>query len=385
MVYKREIELKKIKSSAFLFGPRMTGKSFLLKQEFENSHYFDMLIPENELKYRRSPSLFWEEISGLKPRSLVIVDEVQRVPALLDYVQLGMEDKGLRFILSGSSARKLKRGGANLLGGRARDMKLHPLTSSELGFSFDLQQVLRFGSLPKVSTLLSQDEEDEAVAILRSYKTTYLIQEIQMEALVRKLDAFQRFLDVAAQSNAQTIEFTNISRGCNVHMNTVKEFYQILEDTLIGRFVWPWNRSERKKARPKFYFFDTGVVRSLQEQLNARPTSNEMGFLFETWFINELHRIRDYRGKEHRISLWREDMHEIDVVIESGKKMLFAFECKSGKSIENQASMHAFKKTFSRVPLVIVSARDERKRSLPNGFEIWPANDAVQYYRNEIG
>lgn len=385
MMYEREIKLKNLKGSAFLFGPRMTGKSFLLKREFERCPYFDLLNPENELKYRHSPALFWEEISKLKPQSLVVVDEVQRVPSLLDYAQLGMEDRGLRFILSGSSARKLRRGGANLLGGRARDLKLHPLTRHELGPHFNLQQVIRFGSLPKVLSLLTQREDEEAIAILQSYKTTYLTQEIQMEALVRKLDAFQRFLDVAAQSNAQIIEFANISRECSVHMSTVKEFYQILEDTLIGRFLWPWMRSEHKKARPKFYFFDTGVVRSLQEQLKARPTANETRFLFETWFVNELYRIRDYGGKEHQISLWREDKHEIDVIIESGKKMLFAFECKSGKTIENQASIQAFRRKFSQVPLVIVSAQDERKRSLPGGLEIWPATDAVEYYRNEIG
>ena len=271
MSFTRQLQLEGLKLSAFVFGPRMTGKTFLLRQ-LECALFIDLLDPEIELNYRHSPRHFWERISALPEKSLVIVDEVQKVPALLDYVQKGIEEKSLRFILSGSSARKLKRGGANLLGGRALDLHLHPLTAGETGKNFQLETTLKYGSLPKVVQLILGRQLEDAKGILRAYNTIYIKEEIQAEALTRNVGAFQRFFSVAAQSNGAVIEFANISRECSVPMSTVKEYYSILEDTLLGFFLWPWDRSERKKARPKFYFFDTGVTRAIQDRLNDDPT-----------------------------------------------------------------------------------------------------------------
>lgn len=384
MIFKRSLSLSNLKRSAFVFGPRMTGKTFLLK-ELRSDLYIDLIDPELELQLRQTPRIFWEQISALKPNSIVIVDEVQRIPALLDYVQKGIEEKNLTFLLSGSSARKLKRGGANLLGGRAKDLKLHPLTFIEMGKHFNIQSACQYGTIPKVAQYLVDNDKEEARSLLRSYTTTYIKEEIQAEAITRNIGAFQRFLNVAAQDNAQIIEFANISRECSVPMSTVKEYYTILEDTLIGNFLWPWDRSERKKARPKFYFFDCGVIRSIQNRLYDPPTPVEIGFLFETWFIQEIKRLRDYNNKQHEFSFWREGVHEIDLLIMKGATPVLAFECKSGKQQINQLTVKAFQKRFPKTPLLVVSLEDKIRRLLDNGVEILPWEKALQKYITTFG
>ena len=187
--------------------------------------------------------------------------------------------------------------------------QLHPLTMKEMGKVFDLEKVLAIGSLPKV-TVESLLDLNSAHDYLESYVATYIKEEIQAEALTRNLGAFQRFLPIAASSNAQTVVFANIAREASVPDSTVKEYYQILEDTLIGFFLWPYNRNERKKARPKFYFFDTGVVRVLQGRLATEMTAAERGLLFETWMVNELIKINQYLKKRLEFSFWRERAHE---------------------------------------------------------------------------
>jgi predicted AAA+ superfamily ATPase len=358
----------------------MTGKTFLLRG-LKAAFYLDLMDLERELELRQAPRLFWEQLLGLKKGALVIVDEVQRVPALLDYVQKGIEECGLRFILSGSSARKLKRGGANLLGGRALDLRLHPLTSEEIGEKFRLEFALQYGTLPKMVQLILNRDAEEAKGLLRSYYTTYIKEEIQAEALTRNVGAFQRFLNVAAQGNGQIIEFANISRECSVPSSTVKEYYSILEDTLLGEFLWPWDRSERKKARPKFYFFDCGVVRAIQNRLNDPPTPDEQGMLFETWFIRELIRFRDYLKKNHTFDFWREGNHEIDLLIRDGRGPIFAIECKSGQAPVRESTTKAFKSRFPKIPLVIASLRDKVPRRLESGIEILPWMDVMERYQ----
>jgi len=373
--------LADLKSSCFIFGPRMTGKTKLV-ETFSQTNHFDLLIPENELSYKKEPKKFWQEISALSAGTRIVVDEIQRVPALLDYVQLGIEKKGLSFILTGSSARKLKKGGANLLGGRAADFKLHPLTSEETGDKFSINLALQYGNLPKICTLvLLENNLDEARLLLKSYLTTYIKEEIQAEALARSVENFQRFLDIAGQANAQMIEFSNISRDSGVSASTVKEYYSILEDTLLGQFIWPLNRSERKKARPRFYFFDCGVVRAIQQRVYDVPTSAEKGHLFETWFVNELTRIRDYKNRQHKFSLWRQDRHEVDIVIESGSGIKLAIECKTGKNIDELHGVYAFKKAFPDVPVIIASMDDERPRKLESrGITVYPWKEALELY-----
>ncbi|MCB1215174.1 MAG: ATP-binding protein, partial [Deltaproteobacteria bacterium] len=205
----------------------MTGKSTLLRK-LSYTLYLDLLDLQLELLYRENPKVFWEEMAALRPGSKIIIDEIQKIPDLLNYVQMAMDQLGHQFILSGSSARKLKRGGANLLGGRALDLKLHPLSFEEIGKVLDLESVLSYGSLPKIYSLVVKKDWEMVKAYLRTYVSTYLKEEIQMEALTRNLGAFQRFFSVAAQSNGQVIEFANISRECSVPMTTVKEYFSIL-------------------------------------------------------------------------------------------------------------------------------------------------------------
>ena len=378
MIFKRTLKPGTYNSSCFLFGPRMTGKTTLLtKSGIKN--YFDLLDPELELHYSAQPRRFWEQVSALGENAFIVIDEIQKVPALLNYVQMGIDRYAQKYILSGSSARKLKRGGANLLGGRALDLKLHPLTVEEIDSKITIESVLQFGTLPKICSLLCEEEKDLVNGHLKSYVTTYIKEEIQAEALTRNVGSFQRFLSVAGQSNGQVIEFANISRECSVPASTVKEYYQILEDTLIGFLLWPFDRNERKKARPKSYFFDCGVVRALQNRLTDPPTPREKGFLFETWLTNELIRLNDYYNKSHEFSFFREKNHEIDLIISNSKGPVLAIECKSGNTDISKDTIKWFQRKFSKTPLIIASFTDDRKRMV-HGIEIFPWRDVLALY-----
>ena len=379
MSYPRLLNLDKISGSMFLFGPRMTGKTFLLRR-LRSDLFIDLLDPEIELLFSRSPVIFWEKLRALHKNNLVIVDEVQRVPALLDYVQKGIEEMGLRFILSGSSARKLRRGSANLLGGRALDLRLYPLTNVEIGKGFDLNMALSYGTLPHVVTTFLEGKVEDVWRQLKAYSTIYIKEEVQAEALTRNVSAFQRFLSVAAQMNGETIEFASVARDSSVPMSTVKEYFSILEDTLLGDFLWPWDRSERKKARPKFYFFDCGVVRSLQNRLIDPPTPQEKGFLFETFFYNELKRLRDYHEKPYELSFWRDGKHEIDILVTGPRGPVMAFECKTSTDTISDATRTAFRKRFPNVPLFVASFKDEHSRKLDNGVVILPWRQALNIF-----
>ena len=379
MSYQRLLNLDKISGSLFLFGPRMTGKTFLLRR-LHSALFIDLLDPETELSFSRSPVIFWEKLQALHKNDLVIVDEVQRVPVLLDYVQKGIEEIGLRFILSGSSARKLRRGSANLLGGRALDLRLYPLTNVEIGKNFDIDMALSYGTLPRVVTTFLEGKVDDVRRQLKAYGTIYIKEEVQAEALTRNVSAFQRFLSVAAQMNAETIEFASVARDSSVPMSTVKEYFSILEDTLLGDFLWPWNRSERKKARPKFYFFDCGVVRAVQNRLVDPPTPQEKGFLFETFFYNELKRMRDYHEKPYELTFWREGKHEIDIFVKGPRGPVMAFECKTSSETISDATRAAFRKRFSELPLFVASLKDTDPRKLDNGVIVLPWRKALDIF-----
>jgi len=379
MEFQRLLKLEHISDSLFLFGPRMTGKTYLLRR-LKADLFIDLLDPEEELKFKRSPKEFWEQLGALKSGQLVIVDEIQRVPTLLDYVQKGIEEYHLRFILSGSSARKLRRGSANLLGGRALDLRLHPLTSIEIGQRFDVDKALSYGTLPLIVTLLLEKKEEDARRRLKAYGTVYIKEEVQAEALTRNIGAFQRFLNVAGQMNGETIEFASIARDSAVPMSTVKEYFSILEDTLLGSYLWPWDRSERKKARPKFYFFDCGVVRALQNRLVDPPTPQEKGHLFETFFYNELRWLRDYYEKPDEISFWREGKQEIDFLVSGPKGPLMAFECKTSADTISEATVVAFRKKFPTATLYVASLKDASSRKLKNGVTVLPWSKALEIY-----
>ena len=346
--YQREISLPQ-KGTLLLFGPRMVGKATVLEREHYAAKY-NLLNPAEEMSLRARPEKLLDEVSKLSPGERVFIDEVQKIPELLDVAQIGIDKYRLDFFLSGSSARKLRRGRANLLGGRALDYKLYSLTMKEMGNDFDLERTLEMGSLPKI-VVESRSNRAHANDYLDSYVTTYIKEEIQAEAIVRNLGSFQRFLLIAAQSNAQAIQFSNIARESSTPASTVKEYYQILEDTLLGTFLWPHDRKERKKTRPKFYFFDTGVVRALQNKLSTKTTPGERGILFETWLINELMRINEYLKKRLVFSFWRERGHEVDVLISRGGEVILGLEIKSGKGTLSSETRKKFETKFPGVPL----------------------------------
>jgi len=257
IMYTRTLENQLPKKSFFLFGPRQVGKRMLLKKENANLT-IDLLDPELQLSYTKNPNLLRQQVEELKESSTIFIDEVQRVPKILDVIHSLMEQKPkLTFILCGSSARKLWRGAANLLGGRALYRTMHPLTFEELSETFNLQWILAYGSLPKIYTTLNQRKPAEAEDLLRAYVITYLKEEVKSEALVRNLQVFQKFLDVAAAQYAEQINFSGIARDCQIALSTIREYYSILEDTFLGTFLYPYLKSQRKRMshQPKFYFF----------------------------------------------------------------------------------------------------------------------------------
>lgn len=347
-------------TSFFLFGPRQVGKSTLLQQE-KPLLTVDLLNPELQLSYNKNPNLLHQQISDLPPNAKILIDEVQRVPRLLDVVHALMEEKPkLRFILCGSSARKLRHGASNLLGGRALYRTMHPLTLDELSGAFDLQRVLAYGSLPKIYSTLLQKKSREAQDLLRTYVITYLKEEIKAEALVRNLHGFQNFLDMAAAQYAQQVNFSAISRDCQVALSTVREYYSILEDTLIGFLLYPYLKSQRKRMshQPKFYFFDNGVTRALLGTLQDHPSRLEQGRLFEQWILQEMVLFNEYRQKDWKLSFWRTSHGaEVDLLISRGTKLLYAIECKYSNqpSSSDLSGLRSFHELYPKVPCFMVA------------------------------
>lgn len=250
----------------------------------------------------------------LSPGEWAVIDEVQKAPELLNEVHRLIEQKGLRFVLCGSSARKLRRGGVNLLAGRAITAAMFPLASAELSSDFDFDQALRFGTLPMAVSA------DSAQEYLRSYAETYLVQEVQAEALVRSVGAFARFLEIAARQNGHSTNATNIAREVGVNRRTVEAHFQILVDTLLGFWLpaWQLKPANRQVQQSKFYFFDCGVVRALAGRLAFPPSSEERGALMETLVLGELRAYLAYTKRDYPLHYWRTyDGAEVDVLLET--------------------------------------------------------------------
>lgn len=321
--------------SFFLFGARGVGKSTLLRTRLppEATHTINLLLAAEEDRFIRNPDLLVDVVSGLSPGvRCVVIDEVQKVPKLLDVVHYLIEEKPrhLQFILTGSSARKLKRGQANLLAGRAFTRELHPLTECELGEAFRLDEYLAWGGLPAVWMMAAEERSE----YLRAYALTFLKEEIQAEQVVRKLDPFRRFLEVAAQCNGKLLNYAKIARDCGADPKTVKSYYEILEDSLLGVVIEPFHTSRRKRLAhaPKFYFFDTGVARALAGHLRIPPIPSTAyyGELFEQMVVLSLIRRASYEALGYRFMFLRtEDQAEVDLVIERPGRPLALVEIKS--------------------------------------------------------
>lgn len=331
-MFKRSLDLTKYGQSFFLFGPRQVGKTFLIKNSLSPDLYINLVDPEEFKRYNRNPSLLSKEINSLKKESCqVVIDEVQRLPDLLNEVQLIMDGRGMvQFILTGSSARKLRRAGVNLLGGRAIILHLHPLTLAETTDQFTLDEALRFGSIPN---LVKEKDREGRVRLLKAYVEAYLKEEVQQEALVRNIPAFSRFLELAAHENGNILNFQNIARETGVSSKTIKEYFEILQDTLLGFHLLPFGKSSRRKivSHPKFYFFDTGVVSALKGETASEliPGTAPYGRAFEHFIFLETRRWLDYRERETKLSFFRtSDGAEVDFILEQGEG-LWAVEVKA--------------------------------------------------------
>jgi predicted AAA+ superfamily ATPase len=353
-------------NSFFLFGARGTGKSTLLKELFARCDqilWIDLLRRDLEDRYAREPELLYQEIKERRGAvDWVVIDEIQKLPKLLDTVHRCLESDEFsppRFALTGSSARKLKHGGANLLAGRAFVRHLHPLISSELGPDFELEDILNHGALPgRFAFVCDEDRHD----FLSAYALTYLNEEVWAEHLVRKLDPFRRFLEVAAQSNGKVVNFRKTAADVGADEKTVKRYYQILEDTLVGVLLEAHHTSRRKRLvkAPKFYFFDLGVVRALARTLRQRivPGTYAYGSAFEHFYIMEVLRRNDYGKADFRLTwMQTESGVEVDLVLERPGRPHALIEVKSGTRCdeEDAKALRNLRTTFDSSECFVVS------------------------------
>lgn len=289
--------------SFFLFGPRGTGKTTWLRQVLPDALWFDLLRTSVLLDLSQRPDMFRQQVEALPRGRWVVVDEVQRMPSLLHEVHALISEHGrrYRFALSGSSARKLKRLDVDLLAGRAINRQFFPLTASELDFDVDVDEVLRFGLLPQI-----RSDRKHVVDAMDAYVSNYLREEVQQEALVRRLDSFARFLQVSALMNGQIANVSGIARDAAVARPTVQGYFDVLTDTLIGYWLPAWRRRAKVKevASPKFYLFDPGVARALAGRLREPLDRMERGFLLETWVLHELRAARAFQNLGGELCYW---------------------------------------------------------------------------------
>jgi len=355
------------KKSHFLFGPRQTGKTSLIRHSLKGVRSYDLLDHSVYLSLSQNPSRIAQEIN---PRDkIVVVDEIQRLPVLLNEVHRLIEERGIRFLLTGSSARKLRRGGVNLLGGRARTKYMHPLTYRELGNQFDLLKAIGRGLLPSI--YLSDDPH----ADLEAYTGSYLQQEVVAEGVTRNVPAFSRFLRVAALCNGTVVNFTNVSNDAQVPRTTVYEYFEILKDTLLLYELPSWRKSKKRKplTSSKYYFFDVGVVANLQGR-QFRPGTPEFGEAFETYLMHELVSYTDYISGEP-LNYWRSTSgFEVDFIL--GEHTAVEVKAKENVSARDLKSLWAFAEEKKLKRYLCVSL-EPRKRNLGN-MTVLPFRDFLE-------
>lgn len=378
-MYIRKLQLENENNdSVFLWGARQVGKTTLLENQYPNARYYDLLQSTEFERFFRRPSLLSEELETAKEGELVIIDEIQKVPQLLDEVHRLIHKKNLRFILSGSSPRKLKRIGANLLGGRALKKTLFPLVSSEIP-DFDILKAVNNGMIPRHYTVNNPWER------FRAYIGVYLNEEIREEAISRKLNSFSRFLEVAAFSNTEMVVYKNIAQDCGIDHRTVKEYFEILQDTLIGYLIHGFSATQKRRAilAPKFYYFDVGVANYLSNRKNIQQGTEAFGHAFEHLIIQELIAYLNYNNSDEVLTYWRTSSgYEVDAIIGHGR---IAVEIKSSSEVNSRhlKGLKAFVEEFPKTRAIIVSL-DKNKRIL-NGIEVFPATSFLEaLWKNEI-
>lgn len=361
--------------SVFLWGARQVGKSTLVKKLFPDAKVYDLLKSDEYSRLLRRPQLLREELISYDETKVVVIDEIQKIPSLLDEVHWLIVNRGIRFVLCGSSARKLKRVGTNLLGGRALPVMLFPFVSAEIS-DFDLFRAINNGMIPRHYMVQNPQKRLEA------YIGVYLKEEILEEAVVRQLSSFNRFLDVAAQCDGEMINYTNIAQDCGVSATTIKEYFNILEQTLIGYMIPAFTSSKKRRAitTKKFYYFDVGVVNYLLNRSNLQPGSIDFGHAFEHFMIQEIMAYLSYYEKREKLSYWRtSNGYEVDAIIGDAR---VAIEFKSSEEVQSKHTkgLKAFEEDFPDARKIIVSL-DCNKRIL-NGIEIIPAMDFLKMLWN---
>ena len=353
----------------FLWGPRLAGKSTLLRTRYPDARWIDLLHADEYRRYLQAPERLREELRGAPRGTFVVIDEVQRVPGLLDEVHGLHEAQGIRFALCGSSARKVRRGHANLLGGRARRYELMGLVSTEWGADFELTRVLNRGYLPAAATATDPDR------LLDAYVGDYLREEIAAEGLVRNLPVFSEFLGIAALSDTELVNFSTIARECGVSSPTIKGYFDILVDTLLGRWLPAFRRRPKRRVigAPKFYFSDVGVVNVLARRGALSAGGELYGKAFESWVMHELAAYAAYRSPRMQLAYWRlASGIEVDFIVDD---MKVAIEAKATAKVtsDHLRGLRALAQDHPRVRRRIVVSLEPRRRTTDDGIEIWPA------------
>ena len=344
--------------SVFLFGARQTGKSTFLLDTFRDVPSFDLLDYELRSRFSKNPGLLGEILQDSPDGSLVIIDEIQKVPELLDEVHRLMVRKNMRFILCGSSARKLKKSSSNTLGGRAVPLPFYPLVSAEVP-DFNLVRAVTNGMIPRHYMV------ENAANRLKGYVEVYIKEEVVEEALVRDLDAFSRFVEVAAIMDGEILNYENIASDCGVSANTVKQYFQILYDTLIGYEIPAYTKALKRRLMqsPRFYYFDIGIVNYLTGRTSLKPGTAEFGHAFEHLVIQEIIAWLGYFGRKEKLSYWRTYTGiDVDAVIGDAR---IAIEIKSANEVKpkHRKGLQEFAKDYPGARLILVSLDRLSRRS----------------------
>ena len=368
-MFRRALDLPPSGSETFfLWGPRQAGKSTLLRGAYPEGRWIDLLKADEYRRYASRPELLRQEVEmeGAEPGRQVVIDEVQKAPALLDEVHWLIENRGLRFALCGSSARKVRRGAANLLGGRALRYQLRGLTAHELGADFDIDRLVNHGYLPSI--YLSEQPRRR----LDAYVGDYLREEIAAEGAVRALPAFSDFLDAAALSDGGIVNFSNIARDCGISGHTVRSYFGILVDTLLGSWLPAWRKRPKRRViqAPKFYFADVGIVNRLARRGRLERGSEAYGHAFENWVHHELRAFMSYRAYDGELFHWRlAGGTEVDFVLGD---MDLAVEAKASARIgrHHLKGLRSLHQDHPEVVRRVVVSLEPRSRKTDDGVEV---------------
>lgn len=376
-MFKRQLVLPPSGTETFfLWGPRQAGKTTLLKAHYPQDRWIDLLKSDQFRRYATNPEFLRQELEAdrVGDGAQVVIDEIQKVPALLDEVHWLIENRGIRFALCGSSARKLRRGAANLLGGRALRYQLHGLAAGEMESDFDLDRVINHGYLPRMF------EASQPARMLDAYVSDYLKEEVAAEGLVHNLPAFSGFLNAASLCDGEMVNFSNVAADCGVSNPTARSYFEILEDTLLGRWLPAYRKRPKRRVigAPKFYFSDVGMVNRLARRGPLTRGSAAFGSAFENWVFHELSAYVDYREPGSELSYWRlAGGTEVDFVLDD---MRLAVEAKCSERIASKhlRGLRSLVKDHPEIKRRIIVCLEPLARRTEDGIDILPAADFVR-------